>query len=860
MARIPVYQERQQVSRLRGVPELAAPSAGTEAIGGALKQVGQSLNQMAVSTNLIAQDNAKAKAAETLGRAKREQLQYLLDAENTAEPGAPNFTLNYDRQFQDYSNRILEQEQDPIARQYLAKGLLQLKDNLDSKALTFQAQESYQYKIDTTLKGINETAVAINADPFNKALFDQSIGEMKALVDSMAIPPSKRAELNRAIDNTFSNAAWQGQIAKDPEAVLRSMGTSAEGPAFDVAMEFVFNEEGDAFVEDDAGAGPTKFGINSTANPDVDVQNLSKDQAQQLYLERYWNEIGADSLPPGLAMVAMDSAVLMGPAVAKRLLRESGGDVDRYIELRKTELDRIAKIPGKEQFRNGWMARTDRLQNAANNVQLEPGEVRATGNFAFDNLPVDERIRANTQVKTLARQQQAIYQAELKGHVVDANAMALDGVSDPKPLTKDQFVRAFGAVDGIPQYMEYERNQQLATNISSMKSMPQDEIALLLQTNRPVEGEGYAASAGRYDALSRAAQQVVKQREADPMRYATVNSPGVRAAYDNYQRVLSDDNATAQDIALANQDYVRRSLAEQQRLGIVNPKVLSVEATNDLERRMLLANEDAANLTMSLEQTYGREYFPKVMGELMAAGKLPPAMMIIPDIESPAVREIIARTAKVDRSEIEAGIPSTVIRDVKDRVTTHVAQLRASAGPMGEQMIQQLSAYQETMERIALTGISEGTYTSGEAAADAAQKKLLGKYQFEGTLRMPANLDVDNVTTGLENYLDEFLPNMSIDDVPVDITGARTPEEAIEEWRATVSARHFWLADNATEGAALWAKGDNGVFYRVNSGGRQVFVPFDEAIRIREEKLTPQMQQFYEDLGLNYQDIQQRNR
>jgi len=47
--------------------------------------------------------------------------------------------------------------------------------------------------------------------------------------------------------------------------------------------------------------------IQKIHNPDLDIENLSPEQAKETYKKRYWNAIGGDMLPRPLAMVAFDS-------------------------------------------------------------------------------------------------------------------------------------------------------------------------------------------------------------------------------------------------------------------------------------------------------------------------------------------------------------------------------------------------------------------------------------------------------------------------------------------------------------------------------------------------------------------------
>jgi hypothetical protein len=135
---------------------------------------------------------------------------------------------------------------------------------------------------------------------------------------------------------------------------------------FNKALNRTLQFEG-GYVANDAGKGPTNMGINSTSNPDIDVKNLTRAQASQIYKTRYWDAIGGDGLAkrdPNLAHVAFDTAVNAGPGKAKELLQASGGDANKLLDLRKGFYNSlIENDPGKfGKFSKSWFNRIDTLR------------------------------------------------------------------------------------------------------------------------------------------------------------------------------------------------------------------------------------------------------------------------------------------------------------------------------------------------------------------------------------------------------------------------------------------------------------------------------------------------------------------
>lgn len=98
---------------------------------------------------------------------------------------------------------------------------------------------------------------------------------------------------------------------------------------FDRAIEVVLEHEGETYTDNpnDRG-GPTKFGIAQRWNPDVDVRELTRGQAIEIYWERYWKGRGYEDLRERIAIKVFDLAVNLGEKTVvtclQRALRACG--------------------------------------------------------------------------------------------------------------------------------------------------------------------------------------------------------------------------------------------------------------------------------------------------------------------------------------------------------------------------------------------------------------------------------------------------------------------------------------------------------------------------------------------------------
>lgn len=90
------------------------------------------------------------------------------------------------------------------------------------------------------------------------------------------------------------------------------------------AVEVVLQHEG-GYVNDplDPG-GETKWGISRRSYPELDIANLTREDAIAIYCRDWWQRYGYDRLQDeAVATKLLDMAVNMGPATAHRLLQEA---------------------------------------------------------------------------------------------------------------------------------------------------------------------------------------------------------------------------------------------------------------------------------------------------------------------------------------------------------------------------------------------------------------------------------------------------------------------------------------------------------------------------------------------------------
>ena len=151
---------------------------------------------------------------------------------------------------------------------------------------------------------------------------------------------------------------------------------------FDEIIELTLEHEG-GYVHDpkDLG-GETNFGIAKRFYKDVDIKNLTKEQAKKIYHQDYWRPAKCDEVPSNIRHIYFDMCVNFGRKGAVKVLQQAANsknrnkiDVDGGIgpntlnAIQNISLDRVrayrvlrfANIvidkPTQEKFWLGWFRR-----------------------------------------------------------------------------------------------------------------------------------------------------------------------------------------------------------------------------------------------------------------------------------------------------------------------------------------------------------------------------------------------------------------------------------------------------------------------------------------------------------------------
>lgn len=131
---------------------------------------------------------------------------------------------------------------------------------------------------------------------------------------------------------------------------------------FNKCIAFVLAREGGYSNNPKDSGAETNFGISKRWHPDIDIKNLTKQQAIEIYRKEYWIPSGAESLDNKMGLCVFDTSINCGIVKARKFLKECNGDIYLYLDLRKRYYQDIIKNkPNQIVFQNGWFNRLDLL-------------------------------------------------------------------------------------------------------------------------------------------------------------------------------------------------------------------------------------------------------------------------------------------------------------------------------------------------------------------------------------------------------------------------------------------------------------------------------------------------------------------
>ena len=419
------------------------------------------------------------------------------------------------------------------------------------------------------------------------------------------------------------------------------------------------------------------------------------------------------------------------------------------------------------------------------------------------SLPPEKQFqieqRADTRQRQLDTERKVDAQFVIERAANDAPAAIQNTGEYTGPVpTEDQFKIAYGD-EAASKYAEFQAGMQTSRAIFDMKSLSADDIKAVVEAAKPsATGTGAAIEQQRYETLSKAADTIIKERDADPASYARKAFPAVDAAWQNAN-------------ADGYQNAIAASVAAQRQLGVTNVKPLPKPAAESVVANYKNVNNSEeqriAAISSALMATPDAAQRRVIFEQLVDAG--------LPDITEGAV-EALARgdggaanrlfqAAMVDIDKLPGKAPEkpTAIKEaIQDGLMAE--------GEVGDIYYGLSDGVAENFVRAErdgklLTNAVTIRLRNGEdlgTAVQAAAKDLFGDVQVvdgggrvNAQILLPASEDADAVIDGLAALEPELRKAVSVtvpDGIPAKDGSKAIVEAATSAYADNVLAEGFW--------------------------------------------------------------------
>lgn len=220
MPRIPIYQQ-QNVPNGASLPANLSPSN----TGAALANVGQGLRQVAGAQDNVAEmqhrldmqrleSEARINSASLASQFDLQMREYMASKQATAGDGAPEFTPNMLKDYDEQATKMLDDAPNDRARELLRMHVATSREGFGAQALSFEATErarNYGKKIET---GLDAAQKLVYGSPES---FDRQMAMWGETIDATPVNPEARAALKDIKRGKLAWSSVTGMIDRNPQ-------------------------------------------------------------------------------------------------------------------------------------------------------------------------------------------------------------------------------------------------------------------------------------------------------------------------------------------------------------------------------------------------------------------------------------------------------------------------------------------------------------------------------------------------------------------------------------------------------------------------------------------------------------------
>lgn len=871
-----------------GAPAAALQGLGNAIgqVGADIQSVMDENRRVMEESRRVAERNREEDAAVWVGssvaQAEVEWAQRLRDRQETANENPGDFSAVLLREFEEYKNEVIAKAPTQQSKRRIELDLTKYGSRLGLQAIAFQERAQASYRANETVKEITSRAKIVGNDDTQ---YEYQVEEFSRSIEQRGLDPVARQKLRTDGQRALAFDTAVGKIQRDPISVVQLYSPSAvqkfvrpqavrpakQFTPDDVFPSLIMQESGGIHMKDGqlitskAGAlGVTQLMPATAGKPGYGIkplQNNSVDEYLRVgreYFNAMFREFGGDmqkalaayNAGPGATQTAVwlsenpDKTFSEASKTAGKLFERYGINEGKWNQLRKQIADGngnwLSILPKETQdyvpsvLRKTIAAKggseSDFYVVASNEIDPEtPMEKTANAPAWWTALSFEDQMKLGKQAIVAANQRSVSGSRELQTMRNDLHA-SLMATGQGREIPIEEYMRHFPPAIAERYYQEDRATRELGNFGITVRGMtPQQQEAAL----GPPPAPGQPSFAYEmYSKKQRMISEARAARDKDPPAYTATVSPLVQrslASLNAAQRAAADnpsqENLNA--VGSATRLYVVNSLAEQERLGVRVPQILTDVQAEELSRALNAPQqgENAALTMQRLAQQYGKFWMP-VVGELSKKNKLgDQALIMAAGISSSAAASSLAEGNQVGREELEKAVGKDKVKGMDDAITRAMKDFTGTVVSLSGGGTKTELAYRNQIAIGALMRMRAGD-TMKEAVEKTYQELVGHRYhKISGTHRVPIKYDNDFVSRGADQYRKSISPDMLADVAGISDQAFRKSQQV-----ASIQSNGYWVTtsdpDNtqAEAGLTLYVGGSA----VVNSSGRPIFVSFDE--------------------------------
>lgn len=397
--KIPVYQAQQVPNTLLQIASnpQANAVAPSDAVGRGL--IAASKGFADVSDALQRKDDmdSMVRAGKVASDASVHWSQYFNEKANKAEDGATGFTGNILEEFDKYREETLNNEPNARAKLLLTRQLDGLRNTLAGRSIEFEAKAGVAYR-GNQLDNIYQNWSRLVAS--GDMTYESARENMNTVIANMGFDPITRNDLAKKYGEQLAGVKLTGQTERNPNGVVNALQVPYGFKGFAGAAEYVMGKEG-GYNKADSNGYEVNFGVNAKYHKGENIKGMTRERATEIY-RTYWNDIKGDEIAaqnPALAMAAFETAIMSGAPKANELMRKSGGDVNKFMDLReqfhanlvakdKENIAQGKKSEGWAGAESAWKDRNKSMRDQIARIgSADPDTAAAVRNLPIDKVP-----------------------------------------------------------------------------------------------------------------------------------------------------------------------------------------------------------------------------------------------------------------------------------------------------------------------------------------------------------------------------------------------------------------------------------------------------------------------------------------